>query len=174
MSKYYTSKLSEFYIGFEYESKHVQYIYPKLVSLIIGGKDISKPAIPEEIITWRKEVYEGHISIRKESFENEYGDWYCSIEDDIENKEVRTKYLDKQDIKELGFIYDNELKFPNGKYKPSITEYIKNDICLSTIHEDGTILITRYINGQFDKLFEGEIKNKSELAKLLVQLKIKE
>lgn len=77
------------------------------------------------------------------------------------NKDVRVKYLDASDIEELGFMFEEQVV---GK----ITfKYTKNNfIELHKLYT--TILILN--NGR--TIFEGFIKNKSELIRLLGWLNV--
>jgi hypothetical protein len=123
-------------------------------------------------------IEEFHVGFEYESQNINTGEWikYSSktLSDlllDFEVEFTRVKYLDKEDIESLGFIYDNELKFPKGKYKTTVVEYVNDIYCLSTF-DNHEIMISEYCDGVFDKLFIGTIKNKSELKRLLKQLGI--
>ena len=88
----------------------------------------------------------------------------------IDRLEIRVKYLDQSDIESLGW----ESK---GK-----SHFIKSDWILRKF-EDGLIIYLDYYAGKLEHswmyedsvkiLFEGTIKNKSELIKLMQQLNIK-
>lgn len=85
-----------------------------------------------------------------------------------ENK-YRVKYLDREDIEELGFEYAGEnSNNPNALYyfgKHSIIHNKINNRCVITMWDE---------NRPADyAAFVGAIKNKSELKKLMVQLGIK-
>jgi hypothetical protein len=79
--KYYTPTIEEFHVGFEYEE------------LWYGG---GKSPSGED---WVSHVYNG------ESLTEEYSEGQSSIEEEIRDKEIRVKYLDKEDIESLGFVY---------------------------------------------------------------------
>lgn len=89
----------------------------------------------------------------------------------------RVKYLDSSDIEELGFTRDKLLdKFDK-------TSYRKDDICINLYHDNtyhrGNVEIKQVydvdcIPGRVRTLFSGDIKNKTELKKLLTQLGITE
>lgn len=119
MDKYYTPKIEEFHIGFEYE----------------WLDDDDK---------WIKET--SPIEITKEGFDEQtYG--------------LRVKYLDKEDIESLGFVkwIDRE------NYDLEEYQLHKNNNLNISIYDDASNLI-----------FIGDIKNKSELKKLLKRLNINE
>lgn len=83
------------------------------------------------------------------------------IEDNLEHKngdEIRVKYLDKDDIKELGF--------KEGKLPYQFFDGIHKLVYLG----DNKISITHEADDCY--LFYGVVKNKSELRKLLTQLGI--
>ena len=83
---------------------------------------------------------------------------------------ARVKYLDQSDIESLGWVNSEKLEFTK-------------DTWILRKFEDGLIIYKDYSNGKFkypwlyedstDKIFEGTIKNKSELIKLMQQLNIK-
>jgi hypothetical protein len=167
-NKYYTPTIEEFYVGFEYEENND----------FIAGVLEKRP--PRE---WYKKI----LSIENvDKQPNAYKDllFYEML---IKNKWVRVKYLDKEDIESLGW----------GNYRKSVMDWyeIKKDFRLRSgnhgdkwmlLHDrtnefktidDGDICynltIKANIDCQEDTMFEGIIKNKSELKKLMIQLNIK-
>lgn len=159
---YYIPSIKEFYIGFEYEQ------------IGTGGKYISV-------------IYEGQV-LRK----NYYYDEYESIEDLIEDGEIRVKHLDKDDIESLGFIYKKSTDLYASIKKIHLSDefYLKKDI-------DLTYELLLYYNGDNTNIdiclfsqelcnngeYSGDeymyqislnIKNKSELKIVLQQLNITE
>lgn len=80
------------------------------------------------------------------------------VEDAYPN-EFRVKYLDSEDIESLGFK-----KTINGQY------YFEDDDFECTLLIDSDMFVQIIIDGGY--LFQGTIKNKSELARLLKQLNI--
>ena len=119
MEKYYTPKIEEFHVGFEFEKEWEDGSWSKEILEVDELKDIEEEMLP---IT-------------------------------------RVKYLDKEDIESLGFsIFENKTRYK--KYK-------KNNYILG--HYGVKTVIIWDVAGE---LFDGEIKNKSELKKLLKQLKI--
>jgi hypothetical protein len=90
---------------------------------------------------------------------------------------IKVKYLDKEDLEELGFVKDIRTLYPcnftgsfkNEKeyyleYKPFIPEFNLNELL--------TILKLDLINKKHETIFKGTIKNKCELQKILKQLGI--
>lgn len=75
------------------------------------------------------------------------------------NQHTRVKYLDKEDIESLGFKL--------GRDNTTYQKYSKGIIILGHYGRDSII-----ISDQMGELFDGYIKNKSELIKLLKQLTI--
>lgn len=150
-SKYYTPNLEEFYIGFEYLWRVID-------------KD-------------NKETYLNK-TINKWTFYCEHGDTteFERIEYNL-NRNIKVKYLDKEDIESLGWKKCNE-----WYYKININVDISNPNTYtlngefastnewSMFLEDKNQLIILDCNG--DYLFKGIVKNKSELIKLLKQLRI--
>jgi hypothetical protein len=145
-NKYYTPTIDEFHVGFEYEIK-------------------------KESSWFVKHYNQGSLV-----------DIYYNYNDDLDSIDfnentIRVKYLDQKDIESLGFIYDEHYCEGSQFYKhinigDSFTRFIVLDLF------DNKITITKLmdysktsrINGI--KLFQGKIKNKSELVKLLKQLGI--
>lgn len=92
------------------------------------------------------------------------------IQNLILNNCIRVKYLDQSDIESLGWINTENLEFTK-------------DTWILRKFEDGIIIHNDYSNGKYkfpwlyedstDKIFEGTIKNRSELIKLMQQLNIK-
>jgi hypothetical protein len=144
MEKYYTPDVEEFYVGFEFESK--------------------------------RGAYDGTVKTQ-EQFDNEKWQYDFCSEGDLPYIEraltgtnaknglchLRVKYLDREDIESLGFEIDADYKSINSVL------FSKDDytILQSDITE---ILISDLFNET--TLFNGRIKNKSELKKLLKQLGI--
>ncbi len=134
--KYYTPTLDEFHVGFEFESNYVLF------------EELSMKN------DWTKII----LSDRHNWF-------YDAYVNDAVPTEFRVKYLDKDDIEELGFNTED-----NGEcYNKSI----------------GWMIIGIYpwedVNGKpneykisvdTETVFHGVIKNKSELKRLLKQLNI--
>lgn len=139
LDKYYTPEIEEFHIGFKYEYKSD--FYMEILNKTSGD--------------WRKE--ECYFLVDSDG-ESELND----IEKLIQNKNIRVKYLDKEDIESLGF------------------KKISNNWWSTNLYSDGHQLLK--INNNYeisygrhevrDILFSGNIKNKSELKKLMKQLKI--
>jgi len=87
------------------------------------------------------------------------------LNDDVwEN--VRVKYLDKEDLEELGFKY-NPIKRGDHGY----TKYSKSDTDIEIWGDKRLQVMKRSLIGDsYLCIFAGKIKNKSELKKLLTQL----
>lgn len=88
-------------------------------------------------------------------FENENPLWFPSV-----NK-TRVKLLDKEDIESLGFEFG---EYSKGRFKNETIELFNKFSTVWVIHAIGS--------DYRDKLFEGNIKNLSELKVLLKQLNI--
>lgn len=152
-NKYYTPDITEFCIGFEceYYNKHSKNWLPMLVEEsnyyvdYIGG--------PEEDYIF-KGNYVGH------------------------DKTFRVKFLDQTDIEDCGFKHTGRAVCKWYKIEKRIADGFStygywNIITL--IHcEDNKVKIfaQEYETGDEHTLFQGEIKNKHELKKLMQQLNI--
>lgn len=153
MDKYYEPHLEEFHQGFEYE------------------RWSSSAYTPEKYI---KEIFE---------FVDKDYIW----DDDVTNMlacaynggdTLRVKYLDKEDIKSLGFTITKdskevELSLESKRYigGPSAGDDYKI-IILYGLDNKEMWIYKKCNNGYEYDLFKGYIKNKSELIKLLKQLGI--
>ncbi len=132
-SKYYTPSIEEFHVGFEYEEKIT---------------DDSK---------FEKIIFSKYHKCCTWGYDN------IDFEEAIKRNRIRVKYLDKEDIESLGFIYDEESN--NNFY----THKDRRETYLSFFPQQKRIEIGDQENyGSF----AGTIKNKSELKKLLTQLNI--
>lgn len=141
-NKYYTPTIDEFYVGFECERKE---------------DDIWKP-YTITLSSWSSNAL------------------WLMLRDDPSS--FRVKYLDEEDIESLGFIKDNDIyKLTRYdftwtlKFTFKVIKNIKNKEIIIT----NTVIKKSLINSitqEFSIIFNGEIKNKSELIKLLKQLNI--
>ena len=158
--KYYTPELEEFHVGFEYDFLE-QHGSP-------NEKWISK--VLTEISDGEDDMYLGDTLHAIEKYERVY----------LRNA-VRVKYLDEQDIKDLGWELQGETPSPYTG-KPLKTFKIKKEIGFNTgsdyyleTTDSNKIMITifeysSYGGGKEEMSFT--IKNKSELKKLMKQLGI--
>jgi len=119
--------------------------------------DISEFHIGFEYERWCNTVWNKY---KYEPFDQ---DKISTIQYKIHDKHIRVKYLGKEDIESLGFKYI--MTSYDGYYK-------KGDSTLGIAY-DGTIQITVRKDGMLEKEASGiNIKNKSELKRLLKQLGI--
>ena len=145
--KYYTPELEEFFPGFEYEEYSQGYTYDvKLLS----STELQVLSEPVQTTEWIKRVYElqNFVTI----IDGELSEYI---------PKVRVKYLDEQDIKDLGF----ESVWLEG----DVQTFSKNNIIVSWWINSTHIRINYTTEWQ---LFDGQIKNKNELRKLMKQLGI--
>lgn len=164
MSNYYTPDISEFHVDFEYEEEDTIYT--------------DKGWYTKKSNIFKKCIY-GNDSYIQNYYLNE------RIKRNLFVNKVRVKYLDRQDIEELGFIQNT---FIDGSTSEThISASLKNndiEIYLGYSPETYRLNIRKYIP-EFSKyldridykcepLFNGFIKNKSELKTLLKQLNINE
>lgn len=95
-------------------------------------------------------------------------------------QEIRVKYLDNKDIEELGFInwtveWTDPARYYFTKSLSDGSESIKKGIQLFFIfgsYNRDRVTIYNYVDNNKIILFDGVIKNKSELKVLLKQLQI--
>jgi hypothetical protein len=115
-------------------------------------------------------------------FGTDFGKWItdlCSINlklihDLLVMNNIRIKYLDKEDIESLGFIFsDRDSKYGNED------RFIFNQICININKNNYTnIKVCKMVDNPYENhgnhyvLFNGTIKNKSELVKILKMVKV--
>ena len=140
MSKYYTPSIEEFHVGFEYEAR-----IPKMES-------------------FSEEVFYFNDSHKK-----------LVNRVTLHDNHVRVKHLDREDIESLGFSNKKHEEIPSEfKYYLIIKD---NVFCISTywhMTRERENLVRIY-KGKLHKypyteIFRGNVKNKSELKRLLKQL----
>lgn len=145
---YYTPEISEFYIGFEYEH-------------LTGFEKEFKP--------WIYDLTSACNIIERESISHN-GEivkmFIPAIQACIEEKQCRVKYLDQEGIESLGW------KDCDNIYNTIRWNF--NDYILMFYKKDNRYLIFRDCGpNNIQTVFNGFIKNKSELIKLMQQLNIK-
>lgn len=145
MNKYYTPEIEEFHIGFECE------------------------LMCEDNGQWGTFIITANTNL-------------STFKEDIELETIRVKYLDREDIEELGFIseYANNMVKKTTWFKKDklLIMALDNKGDVSNIGNSNIILIQELVlknngTGFYNTMFQGIIKNKSELKRLLKQLNIK-
>jgi len=154
-NKYYAPEILEFYIGFKYEVN-----YDFVLTALERYQQKS---------TWYSKVFE----VKDYEF----------IEHQIKTNYVRVKYLDKQDIEELNWVFaTTELDILEIYYidREAIDE-IESKFILTRNIKEKFITIELEENYLFDpitnptethRIFQGKLKNKNELKVLMRQLNI--
>lgn len=149
-SKYYTPTIEEFHVGFEYQR-----------------------------LSYDENNKSEYVTVKYPCGYIEYQQRLSALEDSLKDSKfgIRVKYLDQEDIESLGWVY-------TGK---SIDMWFKKEGIFNAISgghkfdeyklhyglHDNCLYINAYFGGQDEgRLFEGIIKNKSELKRLMKQLGI--
>jgi hypothetical protein len=157
--KYYTPKIEEFHVGFEYEFH----------AMTTGGMDIVDfSQTPPKTISSVKPM--NKFWVQSEIHVDDFGLISRSLEkikELLESDQIRVKYLDRDDIESCSFNTEDNGECYNktnafdiyGLYPWEWDKGIQNQYKI-------------ILNG--DTLFLGIIKNKSELKVLLKQLNIDE
>lgn len=150
MNKYYTPKIEEFYIGFEFEA------YYRTNDLRLGLKDR---------YTWGEGVLLQTPDLQL-------------IPHKIKDNTIRVKYLDQEDIESLDFVHvgDKLCRDAGQEYIKGYNDprEIKDTIAIYHIERNNYVLI--YIGhhetprNDWETLFTGIVKNKSELKRILTQI----
>jgi len=148
-NKYYTPSIEEFHVGFEYEMKP----WKK------GGKDSDRLEwIKENNLTNWNLIYTDDVN---PIFE---------LEELIENDWIRVKYLNKEDIESLGFIPNKEVKYYYKKDNYQISYREENHYIQVWKNEETYSTSSKRKVPWNHVIFDGYIKNISELKILLKQL----
>lgn len=146
-NKYYTPTIEEFHVGLEFE------IF--------------------DVIDWTTTIF-GNLLINNQG--GSYSTNLKDVKEWIKNKEVRVKYLDKEDIESFGFEQHHrgiDLWFKRkGIYLREDGHHLTEIKLQYGLHDQRLKITFVYIGGEESVHFEGFIKNKSELTKLVKQLKI--
>lgn len=146
-NKYYTPELNEFHVGFEYEVK-------------IFNLDKNKKT------EWVKSIWTKFSSFKEQM--NVFNDGE-KITDITITDSIRVKHLDREDIESLGWTFEENgftsfIRLQNG--------YVYNISGAYGTGQDFISIAEINPNAQIKFIFQGKIKNKSELKKLLAQLNI--
>jgi hypothetical protein len=165
--KYYTPSIEEFHVGFEYEAIKLKKFEIKNIPVgtslqtYIDMNDLVDGWIK---LTWSETCSpENSFNVLRDS----NGVTNISVPES-----VRVKYLDKEDIESLGFT-TNKLKYWEIQ-GDSIIYKLKNYTLVfwHSAYKSNykTNVYIRQETGLGQHCFKGEIKNKSELKRLLKQL----
>jgi len=156
-NKYYTPDISEFFVGFECEKQSQeligQAIDDRINAQIIFGDDYN----PKET-----NMFVAHIISSNDI-------WFYGLNTHIIKNDFRVKHLDKDDIESFGFNVvskdESAIEFEYNDYE-YILYLIGDSLILKyVVYNDGKKI-------ECDTKFDGNIKNKSELKKLLAQIEI--
>lgn len=119
------------------------------------------------------EIEEFHVGFEYETKRKDENSWikrtwnkydvYSSL--DNTHEEVRVKYLDREDVESLGFEDLGNHSYEYGDSKLFLSHY-------PSTNELDVYVYKRISDNERDFYFQGTIKNKSELKKLLKQLGI--
>jgi hypothetical protein len=153
------------------------------------------PAIEEFHVGFEFEEFDGVNWIKSNNESGQYLSWFMdSVSINLGLPRVRVKYLDKEDIESLGWKFEEGgiLHFPNERwlygekfklYKIETDRLIYFLEGLKEVYKgfdvfDNKVIISIYNKETFkddqkpQHLFNGIVKNKSELARLMEQLGI--
>lgn len=144
-NKYYTPRLEEFHVGFEYEMKSM------------FGDGTVKTQKQYDDADWGKEVFTIGC--------------FPYVERTMTGKNsqnlppaIRVKHLDREDIESFGFKHKGSLWFQNQESGYRAVKIRK--------WKGLEVDIYRHDSIEDVRIFSGKIKNKSELKRLLKQLEI--
>jgi hypothetical protein len=135
-----------------------KYYTPELEEFHVGFEYETTDIMDNGEWGWRKQVFEGE----------EMRTWFT---DELNKGQHRVKYLDREDIESLGWEEDKSNSEPDRLN----LEFIKNEYTYGIVlYNIMQVVIYKYkYKFKEEILFEGKIKNKSELKRLMKQLNIK-
>jgi hypothetical protein len=149
MKKYYTPSIEEFHVGFEYEY----------------NSDLSNLMLENTFGKWEKEIFTASSNSMMD--ESEIHDIELGLDPSTESIEIRVKYLDREDIEREGF----EFEFVRGT-KLMFGEPVYEHLSITYDSESNHLTIgNKDVEDDCDYyLFQGKVKNKSELKRILKQI----
>ena len=156
-NKYYTPTIEEFCEGFQYE-KRVNTVGEEVEAYFALDGEIVK--IPNYVCTEEDWV--------RKTFSNNENQEIVEL---LKEGKIRAKYLDKEDIKSLGFIQLTDDCFYKNLEKYKTYKGILNPEIRILIKDNTTIYLLGENDSKLD-LFSGTIKNKHELKRVLTMLGI--
>ena len=166
-SKYYVPEISEFYVGFEFEYRDPAW----------EGREEFQPCVVKDSQTLR---FTTNLNSIDGFNEVDFEHLLSNIEYEIAHNNIRVKYLDTSDIEEEGFKFVGKEEY---LFEKDIDEYSHLEVDFDP--EELTIVITELYQAkltarilhretrEYNVLFNGKIKNKSEFKKVLKMLDIK-
>ena len=157
MEKYYIPTADEFHIGFDFEYK------PRLQQGIMSYVNNKFEYAPR----WELATFGQKIDIK------DYMLWITTlngaprniedVESYLESNAIRVKLLDRDDIASLGFEHLGSGWFKKGDCR--VRKWVKQEV-------DIYLWVTDEHQDEGDIVFRGNIRNKSELKRILEQLAI--
>ena len=145
-AKYYVPEISEFFVGFEYE--------------IIYEDEPPK-------------AYKFDITDMLYAQSPETEEFFGGICSKIENKQVRVKYLDSEDIESLGFIFNAGVTERTDRFSyKNFMLYFNREAKIVRIAEMNRQIVFQRafpmgVELDYKELFNGTVKNKSKLKQVL-------
>tara|TARA_R110002074_G_scaffold366532_1_gene540490 strand:- start:74 stop:514 length:441 start_codon:yes stop_codon:yes gene_type:complete len=136
-----------------------KYYVPDIEEFYVGFnyESLQDPRLPDEDDSWERNTIEDEWDLKT------FIGYYC-----VTHIELRIKHLDREDIESLGFTH-----VASGWYNYTLAITIPHwtDLKLRT-WKDNEVIITGFRGDEEGILFQGTLKNKSELKKLMNQLGI--
>lgn len=164
--KYYIPEIEEFHPGFE--------IQWNIVDVFTSIEDVHEAGLKRKDVTEPKSKY-SEYRYERERWENIVWDEDFSFPNHTDTK-YRVKYLDQEDIESLGFNMNPINNRVFSKKSESAKEFYINTGWSSPVTDKISTVITNIIRDDNMRikhehfLFNGIIKNKSELKRILKQI----
>lgn len=152
MEKHYVPSIEEFHVGFEYEL--LTTVQEKRHGSIVNTKQFRTKVVKDlsNSVTY-------------------------NLKEDLRASWVRVKYLDKEDIESLGFEYNGGKMVKNFQDRFHIVDGNRQ---LNLVYTYGNKLLRLDVEDlvmfeeSYNYLFQGIVKNKSELKRILEQVQWKQ
>ena len=162
-SKYYTPGIEEFHVGFEYEVK--MWNAPEIK--LEDWAEFIKTKEAEKKVVWVPKIWKPESALL--NVMNIANDGDGKIVSVTVPESIRVKHLDREDIEELGWEHDSSISTHHYFYLGG--HFDNFNFFLSLELSSGNVEI--FDSKEFrEENFNGTIKNKSELRKLMQMLQI--
>lgn len=164
--KYYIPNIEDFYVGYEYEFHSMTIGGMAIMDFSEDNKVFNIISQPEHKVWYKESVTKNEFGLYERGLDK--------IENLIKSNQIRTKYLDKQDIESLGWEYIGksiDLRFKKeGRFERH--SWTARKIKLHYGLEDNWLFIHIEDNNDEFTIFEGICPSINELKTIMKLLNI--
>jgi hypothetical protein len=159
-NKYYTPTLEEFHIGFEYETYNMSCGGYVIMDFSDGKYTFETVKEPTDHMWFKDKFRLPKMPIDTVSDLKE-------IDSRIKENRIRVKYLDKEDLEDIGFIIEEEEIKPYGHYLKG--KFKNNTELWYAKRQDNEKIYVSLKSKRYNGNIRVRIKNKSDLVKIMKQ-----